>query len=68
VGLDLLGAKESLVEGDGLHALLTEGLESAGVFSEIELGADQDDGDVGSVVVDLGIPLGKGHASVSSLV
>lgn len=54
---DLFGANQRLVVGDRLHPLLSQRLERGGVFSEIELGADQDDGDVRRMVVDLGIPL-----------
>lgn len=57
VRADLLGANERLVERDGLHALRAQALESAGVFSQIQLGANKDDWDVRRVVVDLGEPL-----------
>lgn len=58
VRLDLPGAYQGLLVGHGLHSLLPQGLESRGVFSQIELGADEDNGDVGRVVVNLGVPLG----------
>ena len=54
---DLLGAQQGLVVRDGLHPLLSERLERGGVLSQIELGPDEDDGDVGCMVVDLGVPL-----------
>ena len=57
VRLNLLGAHERLVVRDGLHPLLAQRLERVGVLPEVELGADEDDGDVGCVVVDLGVPL-----------
>lgn len=57
VGLDLLGTEQSLVVGHGIHALGPESVQSGGVFSEIELGAYEDDGDVGRMVVDLRVPL-----------
>ena len=60
VGLDLLGAEQGLVVGHGLHALLAQGVERVRVFAEIELRSDEDDGDVGRVVVDLGVPLQEG--------
>lgn len=64
MGLDLLGAEEGLVVRHGIHALLAQGVERCGVFAEVELRPDEDDGDVGRVVVDLGVPL-QGRASVS---
>lgn len=54
---DFAGAHQSLLIGDGFHPLLPQRVERRSVLSEIELGAHQDDGDVGSVVVDLGVPL-----------
>lgn len=58
-GADLLGAGQGLLVRHRLHALGPQGVEGGGVFAEIELGADEDDGDVGRVVVDLGVPLGR---------
>jgi hypothetical protein len=57
VSLDLLGADQRLVVGDRLHPLLAQGLQRGGVFPQIELRADEDDGDVRCVVVDFGVPL-----------
>ena len=57
MGSDLLRAHQSLVVRDGLHSLLAERLKGRGVFTEIELGSDEDDGDVRRMMVDLGIPL-----------
>ena len=57
MGSDLLGAGQRLVVGNGFHPLLAEGLDGSGVFPQVELGADQDDGDVRRVMVDLGKPL-----------
>lgn len=54
---DLLGADESLVVRDRLHPLGTEALKGGLVFPKVELGADQDDGHVRCVVVDLWVPL-----------
>ena len=54
---DLLGADQGLVVRNGLHTLGPKALKGASVFSQIELGSDEDDGDVGSMVVDLGVPL-----------
>lgn len=55
--LDLLSTPKRLVIGYWLHALLAERLEGCWVIAEIELGADEDDGDVWSVVLDLWEPL-----------
>lgn len=57
--LDLLGADQSLVVRNGLHPLRTQALDGCLVLSQIELGPNQDDWNVGSMVVDLGIPLVK---------
>lgn len=57
VSLDLLGTEQGLVVGYGFHALLAEGIERSGVFSEIKLGANEDDGDIRGMMVDLRIPL-----------
>lgn len=57
VGLDFLGASQRLFVRHGLHALLAQRLEGSGVFSKIELGSDQDDGDIRRMMVDLGVPL-----------
>ena len=56
---DLLGHDQGLVVRDGLHPLGSQALEGGGVFSQIELGADEDDGDRRGVMVDLGKPLDK---------
>jgi hypothetical protein len=42
---------------DGLHLACAEGLDGVGVVSQVELGADEDDGDIGGVMFDLGEPL-----------
>ena len=57
VRLDLLSTSKRLVVGYWLHALLAERLEGCWVVAKIELGADEDDGDVWSVVLDLWEPL-----------
>lgn len=59
VGLDLLRAEQGLVVRHGLHALLAQGVQGRRVFPKVELGSDEDDGDVGRVMVDLGVPLGE---------
>lgn len=63
VGLDLLRAEQGLVVRHGLHALLAQGVHGRRVFPEVELGSDEDDGDVGRVMVDLGVPLGEAGVS-----
>ena len=59
VRLDILRAEKGLVVRHGLHALLAQGVQGRRVFPEVELGSDEDDGDVGRVMIDLGVPLGK---------
>lgn len=54
---DVLGSSESFIIGDGLHSLLTQALDGVLVLPQIELGADEDDRDVGGMVTDLGVPL-----------
>ncbi len=54
---DLLGAEQGLVVRHGLHPLLPQRLEGARVLPQIQLGADEDDGDIGGMMVDLGVPL-----------
>lgn len=63
VGLDLLGAEKGLVVGDRFHALLAQGLEGCGIFPEVELRSNEDDGDVGCVVVDFRVPLQRTNVS-----
>lgn len=55
--LDVLGTGQCLLVRDGLHSLRTERVEGGSVLAQIELGSDEDNGNVGSVVVDLGVPL-----------
>lgn len=54
---DVLRSSEGFVVGDGLHPLLTEALNGVGILPQIELGTDQDNGDVGGVMADLRVPL-----------
>lgn len=56
--LDLLGTAQRLVVSYWFHALLAEGLERCRVIAEIELGADEDDGDVWGMMLDFWEPLG----------
>ena len=55
--LDLLGNADSLLVLDGSHFLLSQTLLGALVIAKIELGSDQDDGNTGCVVLNLGVPL-----------
>jgi len=48
---------DSLRVGNRCKALFTEFLNGFLIFSKIEFGTDQDAGRIGSVMVDLGIPL-----------
>jgi hypothetical protein len=57
VRADVLGDHQGLVVRHGLHALGAQALEGSRVLSQVELGADEDDGDGGGVVVDLREPL-----------
>lgn len=66
--LDLLGANQGLIVGNRLHALLAEGLKGVGVLSQIQLGADEDDGNVWRMVVDLGVPLHQISADLHVMV
>lgn len=54
---DFLGHSQSLFVGDGLHLSLSESIYGTTVVSQIELGADQDDGNVGGMVFNLREPL-----------
>jgi hypothetical protein len=55
--INLLLALDTKRVGDRGHPLLPESLDRLGIVSEIELGADQDDGNARSVMRDLRIPL-----------
>jgi hypothetical protein len=54
---NLLCDNQGLIVGDWLHTLLSQALEGSGILSEIELRADEDDGNRGRMVVNLGEPL-----------
>lgn len=54
---DVLRGAKGFVIGDRLHPLLAQALNGVGILPQIELGADQDDRNIGSVVTDLGVPL-----------
>lgn len=68
--LDLLGYYHGLPKLDRGHFLLPEALFGGLVLSEIQLSADQYDGDAGRVVVDFWVPLysSQSCASLASLV
>lgn len=55
--LDLLRHHDGLLILDGRHLLLPQALARGLVIAQIQLRADEDDGDAGGVVLDLGIPL-----------
>lgn len=55
--LDLLGNSQGFVKRHRLHSLFAKALDGVGVFSQVELGANQDDGNIGSVVANLWVPL-----------
>jgi hypothetical protein len=57
VRFDFFGADQSLVVRNRLHSLRAEALQGGGVLSKIELGAHQNDRDVGGMVINLRIPL-----------
>jgi len=57
VCLNLFGADQGLIIRYGLHSLLPQRVESRRILSKIKLGADQDDGNVRRMVVNLGVPL-----------
>lgn len=54
---DLLGHGQGLLVRDGLHLTGSEGFSGRAIVSQIELSADKDDGDVGGMMIDLGVPL-----------
>ena len=56
-GLDLLGDLHCLLILYGLHLALAQLLFDLWVVAQVELGADQDDGNAGCVVLYLGVPL-----------
>lgn len=62
---DVLRGSESFIIGDGLHSLLAQALDGVWVLPQIELGADQDDRNVGSMVTDLRVPLQRLSAIIN---
>jgi hypothetical protein len=59
VGLNLLGANESLLIGNRLHSLLAQRLEGGCIFPQIKLGTDENDGNVRRMMINLGVPLNE---------
>lgn len=57
VRTDLLGDGQRLLVRDGLHFASAQGVSGRSVVSQVQLGSDKDDGDIGSMVLDFGIPL-----------
>jgi hypothetical protein len=56
---NLLGHGQSLFVGDSFHLACAEGFCGRAVISQIELGTDEDNGDIGGVVFDFGEPLSR---------
>ena len=56
-GLDFLGASQRLLIRNRFHSLRAQRVKCCSVFTQIELGAHQDDRDIRGVVVDFGVPL-----------
>lgn len=54
---NLLGHGQSLLVRDGLHLSGAQGFGCCAVVAQVELGADQDNGDAGCMVFDFGKPL-----------
>ena len=58
--LDLLGDHDGLLVLDGRHLLLPQRLLGRLIVPQIELGADEDNGNAGRVVIYLRVPLAGG--------
>jgi hypothetical protein len=56
---DFFGHNKSLVVRDGFHSLLSQALQGSWVFSEIQLGSNQNDGHGWRMVINLWEPLGR---------
>lgn len=56
-GTQLLGHAIAILLSDGLHLLASQLLPHSGIIAQIGLGADDEAGDAGAVVSDLGEPL-----------
>lgn len=54
---NLLGYRQGLFVGDGLHLACAQGFRGRAIVSQIELGSHEDDGDIGGVVFDFREPL-----------
>lgn len=53
--------RRRLLVRDRVHPPLAQPVDRLWVLAQVELGTDEDDGDVGGVVTDLGVPLCAGH-------
>ncbi len=62
--LDLPSAGERLIVRHWLHPLLPQRFHRSRILSQVELGANQDNGDIRGVMVDFGVPL---HMLVNGL-
>lgn len=54
---DLFRNDQGLVIRNWLHALLSQAIKCSGILSQVELRANEDDGNGWSMVIDLGEPL-----------
>lgn len=63
-GPDLFGDLDGLFVLDGSHLALTQLLPHLGVVAQIELGADEDDGHAGGVMLYFGEPLHRASVSI----
>lgn len=57
--IDLFRALDALRVSYGSHPFLAQSLNSLGIVAEIELGTNEDDGDVRRVMRNLRVPLGQ---------
>lgn len=60
---DLFGHRQALGVGDRGEFLLPQLLNSVFVISQIQLGTNEDDGSVGTMVSHLGVPLQRDHSN-----
>lgn len=63
---NLLGYRQGLFVGDGLHLACAQSFRGRAIVSQIELGSHEDDGDIGGVVFDFREPLERGVVSLLS--
>ena len=56
---NLLGYSQGLFVGDGLHLARAKGFRGGAIISQVELGSNKDDGDIGGVMFDFREPLAR---------